>query len=26
MFKTPEDITPEEVQGDLWFRVMGFDE
>ena len=26
MFKTPEDISPEEVQGDLWFRVMGFDE
>ncbi len=25
MFKTPEDITPEEVQNDIWFAFMGFD-
>lgn len=24
MFKIPDDITPEDVQGDLWFRVIGF--
>ena len=24
MFKTPEDITPEEVQNDIWFQVMDF--
>lgn len=26
MFKTPEDITPEEVQNDVWFKVIGFDQ
>lgn len=25
MFKVPDDITPEEVQGDIWFRIIGFD-
>lgn len=25
MFKVPEDITPEEVQGDIWFAFVGFD-
>ena len=25
MFKTPEDITPEEVQNDIWFAFVGFD-
>lgn len=26
MFKTPEDITPEEVQNDIWFAFVGFDQ
>ena len=26
MFKTPEDISPEEVQDDLWYKVIGFDQ
>ena len=25
MFKTPEDITPEQVQNDIWYAFMGFD-
>ena len=25
MFKTPEDITPEEVQNDIWYAFIGFD-
>lgn len=25
MFKTPEDISPEEVQNDIWYEVSGFD-
>lgn len=25
MFKVPENITPEEVQGDIWFSFVGFD-
>ena len=25
MFKIPEDITPEEVQNDIWFAFVGFD-
>ena len=25
MFKTPEDITPEEVQNDIWFAFVGLD-
>ena len=25
MFKTPEDITPEQVQNDIWYAFVGFD-
>ena len=25
MFKVPENITPEEVQSDIWFSFVGFD-
>ena len=25
MLGTPEDISPEEVQNDVWFKVIGFD-
>ena len=26
MFKNPEDISPEEVQDDMWYRIIGFDQ
>ena len=25
MFKTPEEITPEQVQNDIWYAFIGFD-